>query len=144
MDGFESNHHKGIIVIVTSNRIIDLDEALLHPGWFDSKIKVDLPNFNEPKTILEVHAKNKNLSPEINLLDIAKQTFRFSGAELENILNEAAILALRDTKNSEKIIIKSKLISETIDSVKIGIANYKTKYDKNVKKIIAVHEKSHV
>ncbi len=73
MNGFESNHHMGIIVIEASNRIIDLEEALLPPGLFDLKIKVNLPNFNESKNILKVHAKNKNLSPEINLLDITKQ-----------------------------------------------------------------------
>lgn len=66
--------------IAASYRILDLDEALLRHGRFDRKIKVDLPNFNERKAILEVHDKNKNLSPKINLLNIAKQTFGFSGA----------------------------------------------------------------
>ena len=141
MDGFESN--KGVIVIAASNRINDLDEALLRPGRFDRKIKVDLPNFNERKAILQIHTKNKNLSPKVDLLDIAKQTFGFSGAELENVLNEAAILALRESKKNVKTIINPKHISEAIDRIIIGIAKYKNKYDEDTKKIIAVHEVGH-
>lgn len=142
MDGFDTK--KGVIIIAASNRISDLDAALLRPGRFDRKIKVDLPNFNERKAILEVHGKNKNLSSKINLSEVAKKTFGFSGAELENILNEAVILALRAAKNKkEEIVIKPNHLSEAIDRIIMGIAKYKTKYDKKVKKIVAVHEVGH-
>ena len=143
MDGFDSASSKGVIVIAASNRIDDIDEALLRPGRFDRKIKVDLPNFDERKAILQIHTKNKNFSSKVNLSNIAKETFGFSGAELENILNEAAILALRATKNRAKIIITPEHISEAIDRIKIGIAKYKNKYDEKTKRLIAVHEIGH-
>ncbi len=142
MDGFNSIN--GIVVIAASNRIDDLDKALLRPGRFDRKVLVDLPNLSERKAILEIHAKNKKLSPKINLFNIAKQTTGFSGAELENIMNEAAILALREQSGGKNaVIINPSHISSAIDRVSIGIAKKSWKYDEKTKKLIAVHEVGH-
>ena len=152
MDGF--NSIDGVVVIAASNRINALDKALLRPGRFDRKVFVDLPNLNERKAILQIHAKNKNLSPKIDLLEIAKQTTGFSGAELFSVMNEAAILALREQLNNDvgkknkdtinkKIIIKLSHISSAIDRVSIGIAKNSWKYNEKTKKLIATHEVGH-
>ena len=152
MDGF--NSVDGVVVIAASNRINALDKALLRPGRFDRKVFVDLPNLNERIAILQIHAKNKNLSPKIDLLEIAKQTTGFSGAELFSVMNEAAILALREQLNNDvgkknkdtidkKIIIKPGHISSAIDRVSIGIAKSSWKYNEKTKKLIATHEVGH-
>jgi len=98
MDGFGAN--EGIIVIAATNRPDVLDPALLRPGRFDRQVTVSLPDKNERKEILQVHAKNKVLSKEVTLENLAKRTPGFSGADLENLLNEAALLTVRRGKKS--------------------------------------------
>ncbi len=94
MSGFKGN--EGIIVIAATNRIDTLDEALLRPGRFDRQIEIGLPDVNARYSILELHSKNKPLSPEVDLKKLATETVYFSGAKLENLMNESAIIAARD------------------------------------------------
>ncbi|MQK95438.1 AAA family ATPase, partial [Escherichia coli] len=96
MDGFEGN--TGIIVIAATNRPDVLDAALLRPGRFDRQITVDLPSYKGRLQILQVHARDKKIAPEVSLEAIARRTPGFSGAELANLLNEAAILTARRRK----------------------------------------------
>ena len=95
MDGFGAN--EGIIIIAATNRPDVLDPALLRPGRFDRQVTVSLPDVREREAILKVHAKNKILGKDVNLKFLAKRTSGFSGADLENLLNEAALLAVRKT-----------------------------------------------
>ncbi|MDF2879697.1 MAG: hypothetical protein K0R54_254 [Clostridiaceae bacterium] len=99
LDGFDES--KGVLVIAATNRIENLDEALIRPGRFDKRIAINLPDSNDRLEILKVHAKNKKLSPEINFEQLSKLTIGFSGAGLESLLNEATILAV--TKNKEAV-----------------------------------------
>ncbi|CAJ1341850.1 unnamed protein product [Effrenium voratum] len=96
MDGFEGN--SGVIVVAATNRADILDQALLRPGRFDRRVTVGLPDVQGREQILNVHVKNKKLAEEVTLLDIAKRTAGFSGADLENLMNESAILAARRNK----------------------------------------------
>ena len=98
MDGFEGN--KGIIVIAATNRADILDSALLRPGRFDRQVSVEVPDFKGRLAILHVHAKNKKIDKNVSLSIIARRTPGFSGADLANLLNEAAILTARKRKNS--------------------------------------------
>lgn len=97
MDGFETN--EGIIVMAATNRADILDPALLRPGRFDRQINVNLPDVKGREQILKVHARNKPIAPDVNFRTVARITAGFSGAELANLLNEAAILAARKGKN---------------------------------------------
>ncbi len=137
MDGFASD--AGVIVIAATNRLDVLDEAILRPGRFDRQIQVTLPDIKGREAILKIHSKNKNISSEVNLLDVARRTPGFSGAQLENVLNEAAILAVR--KN--KIVIKSADIDEAIDRVIGGPARHGRVITDFEKKQIAYHEAGH-
>ena len=137
MDGITDN--AGIVVIAATNRPDVLDPALLRPGRFDRQITVSLPDRRGRKAILEVHARNKKLAPEIDLDALAKRTPGFSGADLENVLNEAAILAVRE--NSDLVHMHN--LDEAIDRVMMGPAKKSRKYDEKSKKLVAYHESGH-
>ena len=137
MDGITNN--AGIVVIAATNRPDVLDPALLRPGRFDRQITVALPDRRGRKAILEVHARNKHLSDDIDLDALAKRTPGFSGADLENVLNEAAIMAVRE--NSE--VIRMHNLDEAIDRVMMGPAKKSRKYDEASKKLVAYHEAGH-
>ncbi len=137
MDGIEEN--KGIVVIAATNRPDILDKALLRPGRFDRQITVSLPDRAGRKAILEVHARNKHLSPDINLDALAARTPGFSGADLENVLNEAAILAVRANRN----LITMEDLDEAIDRTMGGPAKKSRHYTEKEKKLVATHEAGH-
>ncbi len=137
MDGFGAN--EGIIIIAATNRPDVLDPALLRPGRFDRQITVSLPDKNSRIEILKVHAKNKVLDKGITLEYLAKRTPGFSGADLENLLNEAALLAVRRNK---KAITMSE-IDEATDRVLMGPAKITKKYTDKEKKLVAYHEAGH-
>jgi len=136
MDGFKEN--KGVIVVGATNRVDILDAALLRPGRFDRQITVGLPDRLGRIGILKVHAKNKPLSPDVSLVQIANRTAGFSGADLANLLNESAILATRYRK---KVITKNE-INEAVDRIIGGITGNVLEDTKN-KKLIAYHEIGH-
>ena len=137
MDGF--GPHEGIIVIAATNRPDVLDPALLRPGRFDRQVTVGLPDKNARAEILKVHARNKVLDKDITLEYLAKRTPGFSGADLENLLNEAALLAVRRNK---KCITMSE-IDEATDRVIMGPAKITKKYTEKEKKLVAYHEAGH-
>ena len=137
MDGMEEN--TGVVVIAATNRPDVLDPALLRAGRFDRQITVALPDRKGREAILGVHARNKHIASDIDLGALAKRTPGFSGADLENVLNEAAILAVRD--NAEEIHMKH--IDEAIDRVMMGPAKVSRVYDEKTKKLVAYHESGH-
>lgn len=137
MDGF--TNRTGVIVMAATNRLDVLDDALLRPGRFDRHIQVNLPDIKERTEILKIHAKNKNLSSSVELEDIARRTPGFSGAQLENVLNEATLLAVRKNKNS----INVEDLDEAIDRVIAGPAKKTKVISKEEKKQIAYHEAGH-
>ena len=137
MDGMEDN--KGVVVIAATNRPDVLDPALLRAGRFDRQITVALPDRKGRKAILEVHARNKNIAKDVDLDGLAKRTPGFSGADLENVLNESAILAVRE--NLDEIGMKQ--IDEAIDRVMMGPAKVSRTYDEKTKKLVAYHESGH-
>ena len=137
LDGMNDN--SGIIVIAATNRPDVLDSALLRPGRFDRQITVPLPDLKGRTAILEKHARNKKLAADVNLENLAKRTPGFSGADLENVLNEAAILAVREHK--EEIGIDQ--VDEAIDRVMMGPAKKSRTYDEYTKKLVAYHEAGH-
>ena len=137
MDGFGDN--SGIIIMAATNRPDVLDPALLRPGRFDRQITMSNPDVKARVEILKVHARNKKLSPKINLEDISKRTPGFSGADLENLLNEAALLAARENRKEIKIYD----IDEAIDRVMMGPAKRSRKYSEEEKKAVSYHESGH-
>lgn len=137
MDGF--GPHEGIIVIAATNRPDVLDPALLRPGRFDRQVTVGLPDKRAREEILKVHAKNKVLDKNITLDYLAKRTPGFSGADLENLLNEAALLTVRRNK---KAITMSE-IDEATDRVIMGPAKVTKKYTDKEKRLVAYHEAGH-
>ena len=137
MDGF--GPHEGIIVIAATNRPDVLDPALLRPGRFDRQVTVGLPDKNARVEILKVHAKNKTLDKNITLEYLAKRTPGFSGADLENLLNEAALLTVRRGKKC----ITMNEIDEATDRVIMGPAKVTKKYTDKEKKLVAYHEAGH-
>ncbi|MBQ6495314.1 MAG: ATP-dependent zinc metalloprotease FtsH [Bacilli bacterium] len=137
MDGFGPN--EGIIVIAATNRPDVLDPALLRPGRFDRQVTVGMPDKNARLEILKVHAKNKKFDENITLENLAKRTPGFSGADLENLLNEAALLTVRRNK---KAITMSE-IDEATDRVIMGPAKVTKKYTDKEKKLVAYHEAGH-
>ena len=137
MDGFGAN--EGIIIIAATNRPDVLDPALLRPGRFDRQVTVSLPDKQARKEILAVHAKNKVLDKSVTLDNLAKRTPGFSGADLENLLNEAALLTVRRDK---KAITMSE-IDEATDRVLMGPAKVTKKYTDKEKKLVAYHEAGH-
>ena len=137
MDGMSDN--SGIVVIAATNRPDVLDPALLRPGRFDRQITVSLPDLNGRKAILAVHARNKKLADDVDLEALARRTPGFSGADLENVLNEAAILTVRENKQ----IIGLSELDEAIDRVMMGPAKKSRTYDEHTKKLVAYHEAGH-
>ena len=137
MDGFGAN--EGIIIIAATNRPDVLDPALLRPGRFDRQVQVNLPDCKGRKEILSVHARNKIFAKNVKLENIAERTVGFSGADLENLLNEAALLAVRRDKNA----ITMAEIDEAHDRVLMGPAKTSKKYTENDKKLVAYHEAGH-
>nr|WP_322091350.1 ATP-dependent zinc metalloprotease FtsH [Leptolyngbya sp. Cla-17] len=136
MDGFEGN--TGIIIIAATNRPDVLDTALLRPGRFDRQISVDLPTYGGRLGILEVHARDKKLEPDISLEAIARRTPGFSGADLANLLNEAAILTARRHKEAVSMLE----VDDAIDRVTIGLT-LTPLLDSKKKRLIAYHEVGH-
>ena len=137
MDGFGAN--EGIIIIAATNRPDVLDPALLRPGRFDRQITVNLPDVKGREQILKVHAKGKKFAKNVNLANIAKRTVGFSGADLENLLNEAALLAVR--RGNDKITMSE--IDEGHDRVIMGPAKKSKQYTEHEKKVVAYHEAGH-
>jgi len=137
MDGFEAN--SGIIVIAATNRADVLDPALLRPGRFDRRVTVSYPDINEREAILGIHAKNKPLAPEVVLRNIGERTPGFTGADLSNLLNEAAILAVR---RGLKIIGLTEIL-ESIDKVLLGAERRSHVFSPDEKKMTAYHEGGH-
>ena len=137
MDGFGEN--EGIIIIAATNRPDVLDPALLRPGRFDRQVTVSLPDANEREAILKVHAKNKIFDKDVNLANLSLRTPGFSGADLENLLNEAALLAVRRNKNS----ISMDEIDEATDRVLLGPAKTTRKITDKEKKLVSIHEAGH-
>lgn len=136
MDGFEGN--TGIIVIAATNRPDVLDAALLRPGRFDRQVTVDRPSFKGRYEILRVHARNKKLAEEVSLEAIARRTPGFAGADLANLLNEAAILAAR----RQRMAITNQDIDDAIDRITIGLTKPPL-LDGKSKRLIAYHECGH-
>ncbi len=137
MDGFSEN--SGVIVMAATNRADILDPALLRPGRFDRQIRISNPDVKGRTEILKVHARNKHLSPRVNLEDVAKRTPGFSGADIENLLNEAALLAARENRKEIKIYD----IDEAIDRVLMGPAKKSRKYTDKEKTMVSYHEAGH-
>ena len=137
MDGMSDNN--GIVVIAATNRPDVLDPALLRPGRFDRQITVSLPDVKGREAILKVHARNKHIKDDVDLAALARRTPGFSGADLENVLNEAAILAVRENKD----VIDMNDIDEAIDRVMMGPAKKSRTYDEKTKKLVAYHEAGH-
>ena len=137
MDGFGAN--EGIIILAATNRPDVLDPALLRPGRFDRQITVNLPDVKGREEILAVHAKGKYFTRGVNLSNLAKRTAGFSGADLENLLNEAALLAVR--RNKDKISMAE--IDEAQDRVLMGPAKVTHKYTEHEKEVVAYHEAGH-
>jgi len=136
MDGFKEN--KGVIVVGATNRVDILDSALLRPGRFDRQVTVNLPDRLGRAAILNVHARNKPLSEDVSLIQLANRTPGFSGADLANLLNEAAILATRYKKS----LITRNEVNEAADRIIGGIAGTSMEDTKN-KRLIAYHEVGH-
>lgn len=137
MDGFSGN--SGIIVMAATNRADVLDPALLRPGRFDRQIQVSTPDKNARAQILAVHARNKHFAADVNFDNIAKRTPGFSGAQLENTLNEAALLAVRNNRS----VITMDDIDEAIDRVIGGPAKKSRKYIERERRLVAYHEAGH-
>ena len=137
MDGFNDN--SGIIVIAATNRDDVLDPALLRAGRFDRKITVSLPDRKGREEIFRVHSRNKQLDDDVNFENIARRTVGFSGADIENIMNEAAILAVR--ANREKISVDD--IDEAIDRRVAGPAKSSRSLSEHEKEVVAYHEAGH-
>ena len=137
MDGFGAN--EGIIIIAATNRPDVLDPALLRPGRFDRQITVNLPDVRGREEILGVHARNKKLGKGVTLESLAKKTPGFSGADLENLLNEAALLAVRRNKDE----ITASEVDEATDRVLMGPAKTSKKYTEEDRRLVAFHEAGH-
>ena len=137
MDGFNGN--LGIIVMAATNRPDVLDPALLRPGRFDRQITISNPDVRGREAILKVHARNKHLEPTVKLDEIAQRIPGFSGADIENLLNEAALLAARANRK----VINTYDIDEAIDRVMMGPAKKSKKYTEKERKLVAYHEAGH-
>lgn len=137
MDGFGDN--SGVIIMAATNRPDVLDPALLRPGRFDRTITMSNPDVKGRTEILQVHSRNKKISPKVNLEDVSRRTPGFSGADLENLLNEAALLAARENRKEIKIYD----IDEAIDRVLMGPAKRSRKYSPEEKRMVSFHEAGH-
>lgn len=137
MDGFGNN--TGVIVIAATNRPDVLDPALLRPGRFDRQITVNRPDAKGREDILKVHSKNKPLAPDVDLHEVAMDTIGFTGADLENLMNEAALLAVRRGK---KAVSNSEII-DAESRVELGTEKKSHKFSEKAKKLTAFHEAGH-
>ena len=137
MDGFGTN--SGVIIIAATNRPDVLDPALLRPGRFDRQVTVNRPDTQGREDILKVHSRNKPLAPDVNLKEVAKSTIGFTGADLENLLNEAALLAARRHKHA----ISYAEIQDASTKVMMGAEKKSHKYSEKAKKLTAYHEAGH-
>ncbi len=137
MDGFGGN--EGIIIVAATNRADILDPALLRPGRFDRQITVDRPDVRGREAVLKVHARNKPLTKDVKLDIVAKRTTGFTGAELENLMNEAALLAAR--RNRKDISMRE--VDEAIDRVIVGTEKRSRVISDREKRIVAYHEAGH-
>ncbi len=137
MDGFGTN--SGVIVIAATNRPDVLDPALLRPGRFDRQITVNRPDAQGREDILKVHAKNKPLAPDVDLKDVARGAMGYTGADLENLLNEAALLAARRHKKA----ITMAEMTDAAARVELGTEKKSHKYSDKAKKLTAYHESGH-
>ena len=137
MDGFEAND--GIIVMAATNRADILDKALLRPGRFDRQVYVGAPDVKGREAILKVHARNKQFDPDVKFSDIAKTTAGFTGADLENLLNEAALLAARRNKK----LISQEEIEESLLKVVMGVEKKSHIITEHDKRLTAYHEAGH-
>ena len=137
MDGFDSNSH--VIVIAATNHKEVLDPAILRPGRFDRHVYVPMPNIKARAEILEVHARNKQFSTDVNLQELARKTVGFSGANLENVLNESALLAVKLNSSC----ITNPIIDEAIARVIVGIKKESSILSEKEKYLTAVHEAGH-
>lgn len=137
MDGFETN--LGVIIMAATNRPDVLDPALLRPGRFDRRVTIDMPDIKDREEILKIHAKGKPLAPEVSLAKLAQRTPGFSGADLDNLLNEAAILAVRRGK---KIVDEAEVL-ESIEKVLLGPERKNRVTSDRDKKMTAYHEAGH-
>lgn len=137
MDGFEGN--SGVIVLAATNRADVLDSALLRPGRFDRRVVVDLPDFSGRLAILKVHSRGKPLGPDVDLEQIARRTPGFSGASLQNLMNEAAIFTARRQKKE----ISNDEISDAIDRITIGAEKKDAVMTPSRQKLVAYHEAGH-
>ncbi|MGN0807830.1 MAG: ATP-dependent zinc metalloprotease FtsH [Candidatus Coproplasma sp.] len=137
MDGFEGND--GVVVIAATNRSDILDPALTRPGRFDRQVYVNLPDVKGREQILKVHARNKPIAPDVNFKTVARLTAGFSGADLANVLNEAAILAAR----ADKEFITNAELFESIDKVTMGPAKKSKVVTESDKRLTAYHESGH-
>ncbi|AGB41551.1 ATP-dependent Zn protease [Halobacteroides halobius DSM 5150] len=138
LDGISVDDQVNVLVIGATNRIDILDKALLRPGRFDRVVKVDLPDKEGREHILKIHTRNKPLATEVDLTQLAKETFRFSGAQLENLTNEAAIMALREEADQ----ISSEHFREAIDKVMMGEKLNRKPKEEELHRI-ACHETGH-
>ncbi len=127
------------IIMAATNRPDVLDPALLRPGRFDRQITISLPDMRGRAAILKVHARNKKMDPKINLDEFANRIPGFSGADIENLLNESALLAARDNRT----LISEQDLDEAIDRVMMGPAKKSRKYSVSEKKTVAYHEAGH-
>ena len=137
MDGFETN--KGVIIMAATNRPEILDPALLRPGRFDRQVLVDRPDINGREAILKIHSKNVLLGPDVDLRKVAGRTPGFVGADLANLVNEAALLAARKDKET----VESTDLDEAIDRVVAGLAKKNRVMNPKEKEIVAFHESGH-
>lgn len=137
MDGFETN--ESVIVLAATNRPDVLDPALLRPGRFDRKVTLDLPDKEERQQILKIHCRNKPLDTKVNLEEVAKSTPGLSGADLHNIVNEAAILAARDDRKK----IAQKDFRQSIEKILIGPERTSYLMRERERRIVAYHESGH-
>jgi len=137
MDGFEPNEH--VVVMAATNRPDVLDAALLRPGRFDRRITVDLPSLKDRLEILKIHARDKPLSEDVDLEEVARGTPGFSGADLENLLNEAALLAARRSKDR----LDQKDIDDAVDKILMGLERENIAVTPEERRLVAYHEGGH-
>ncbi len=137
MDGFEPG--QTVIVIAATNRPDVLDKALLRPGRFDRRVHIDLPDMSARAEILTLHGKNKQLGDDINMKEIASKTVGFAGAELENVLNEAAIMAVKQRAKK----ISQEDLNQAVEKVAMGAEKKSRKISDKERKIVAYHEVGH-
>jgi len=137
MDGF--GHNSGVIVLAATNRVDILDPALMRPGRFDRQIYVGIPDIKGRAAILKVHSRKKKINPNITFEEIARRTPGFTGADLENLMNEAALLAARENKPQ----VELSHIDEAVDRVMMGPAKKSLVFSKKEREFIAFHEAGH-